>query len=82
MFAERSIVVQSHTTTKLLIGLQNQQLVLGQILPVVWEIGSQGEDHHKNGEGLHPSDNVVNFLTRALRVAGQDHATVKQHLWF
>lgn len=80
MFAERSIVVQPRTTTKLLTGLQNQQLVLGQILLVVWEIGS--EDHHKNGEGLHASDNVVNFLTRALRVAGKDHATVKEQLWF
>ena len=82
MFTEWSIVVQPHTTTKLLIGPQNQQLVLGQILPAVWEIGS--EDHHKNGEVLHPSDNVVNFLTRALRVAGQDHATIKEQLrfWF
>ena len=76
MFAERSIVVEPHTTTKLLIGPQNQEFILGQILPAVWEVGS--DDHHKNEESFHPSDDVVNFLTRSLRVAGQDHATIKE----
>ena len=69
-----------HTTTKLLISPQDQELILGQILPAEWEIKS--EDHDKNGESLHPSDDVVNVLTRSLRVAGQDHTTIKEQLWF
>lgn len=60
MFAERSIVVEPPTTTKLLIGPQNQEFILGQILPAVWEVGS--DDHHKNEESFHPSDDVVNFF--------------------
>lgn len=80
MFTKHSIVVEPHTTTKLLIGPQNQELISGQILPGMWEIGD--EDHHKNGGSLHPSDDVVNFLTRSLRVACQDHGTVKEQLWF
>ena len=78
--AKHSIVVEPHTTTNLLIGPQNQELILGQIIPPVWEIES--ENHHKNGESLHPSDDVVNFLTRSLRVSGQDHMTTREQLWF
>lgn len=80
MFAKRSIVVEPHRTIKLLIGPQDQELILGQILPAVWEIRS--ENHHKNGESLSPSDDVVNVLTISLRVAGQDHTTIKEQLWF
>ena len=72
MFAKRMIVVEPHITTKLLIGPQNQELILGQIVPAMWEIG--GEDHHKNGVSLHPSDDVVSL--------GQDHGTIKEQLRF
>lgn len=72
MFVKRAIIVEPHTTTKLLIGPQNQELILGLILPVMWKIG--GEDHHKNGESLRPSDDVVNL--------GQDHGTIKEQLQF
>ena len=72
MFVKCAIVVEPHTTTKLLIGPQNQELILGLILPAMWKIG--GEDHHKNGESLRPSDDVVNL--------GQDHGTIKEQLQF
>lgn len=64
----------------MLIGPQDQELILGQILPAVCDIKS--EDHEKNRQSLHPSDDVVNVLTRSLRVAGQDHTTIKEQLWF
>lgn len=34
------------------------------------------------GESLHPSDNVISFLARSLGIAGQDHTTIKDQLWF
>ena len=42
----------------------------------------RSEHDRKNGESLHPSDNVINFLARSLGIAGQDHTTIKDQLWF
>lgn len=60
MFAKNSIAVEPHATTKLLLSSQDQKFVLRLILPAVWEIRS--ENHRKNGESLHPSDDVTCHL--------------------
>ena len=57
VLTESLIICEPNPSGKMVVGSQDQELVLHEIFPAVWKV--RDKDEGKDGKGLHPRSNIL-----------------------